>query len=53
LHILASEYGILNQWRKYVEKMKKIRNEIGEQCISKVVAGMVLRMIQNVPEQGV
>jgi len=52
LRISASEYGILNQWRKYVEKMKKIGKEMGEQCISKVVVGMVLRMIQNVPEQG-
>ena len=32
--------------------MKKIGKEMGEQCISKVVVGMVLRMIQNVPEQG-
>ena len=25
---------------------------MGEQCISKVAVGVVLRMIQNVPEQG-
>ena len=42
----------MNQWRKYVEKIKKIEKEMGEQYISKVVVGMVLRMIQNVPEQG-
>jgi len=32
--------------------MKKIGEEMGEQCISKVAVGMVLRMILNVPEQG-
>ena len=32
--------------------MKKIGKEMGEQCISKVVVGMVLRIIQNVPKQG-
>jgi len=30
LRISASKYGILNQWRKYVEKMKKIGKEMGK-----------------------